>query len=1029
MLKLEQHLSNLCLKNPEYNDLMATWNINKRAYAEALVVVEQNYPHYTEHGRSHSESIITNIELLLGEERIEQLSPTDTWMILQAAYLHDLGMTLQESMLQEDWESAEFQAYLAELEQSGDDYLREAAQYLAKLKDELQRDSFEKNWPLQIRKYVTVIISDYYRRRHGALSENYVLHLEEKLGISLGFQGLIQTRLVVLLGRISCLHTEDGEEVMKLDYRSNGHNADYIHPRMIAELIRVGDILDLDNNRYNPYLHRAFGRMPESSAVHVRKHESTRHILITPERIEFRADCKDMRAFRETRSFLDWLNREMDFMVRNWTQLMPAGFKGSAPKVGETKVFLNGKEDLNGTADLRFSISQEKAFDIIEGSNLYQEDYIFLRELIQNASDACKIQMWRDLKAGKYMAWIEGGKASAGMMPNEIDPQVFQNYQIVVDLKRIGDKMRVTVSDNGTGISVDALKKMCEVGNSYHEREKLRKEIEEMPRWLRPTAGFGIGLQSVFLETESFRILSNCQGEVIEAIVESRKKDGYVQISASDEEREQQGTDIIVDLDWKEQMSFQLGGNVYQYLEEKYDPFGEENRMMYYKLLDVLSNHCESSYFPIRVRIPGDGEVKLENQIAFEEEKKWTEGERYRYHLDENGVFMKMWDKQTQNRILFELNSPGVGNGEACFRGMNVRSAGFQYSGLNFKADLYGMETRGSLALNRNELTKKAKRELRMILDDAFDFYIRCVWEKFEEMEEEEFGETWGGEQKEGKLLSLWRYLDKEEKGRALSKYKSRFAQFGEIVEVIRIDQETKSADYKKISFLDFVENLNVTGYPTDVERLEYLEEPEKEKAREKLRVCMERNLEKLQVKYILTGRMIFRCIEKYPVCRVQILDDGEEILCQLGEENENGCIQMSEEDRKAFLKEALGIGRITGFSHSWLRERIRTALAANEKYPELAVRECDSVLIVGESYQQTGMMILPILRTDHKNVKIMAKEAFAEAIMKRKDFENLVNFVSEKQWIPGKYEKETIRESYKKLIEECYDLLKEEMK
>lgn len=45
------------------------------------------------HDASHSEAIISKMEMLLGD-RIERLSPTDTWLLLHAAYTHDLGMIL-----------------------------------------------------------------------------------------------------------------------------------------------------------------------------------------------------------------------------------------------------------------------------------------------------------------------------------------------------------------------------------------------------------------------------------------------------------------------------------------------------------------------------------------------------------------------------------------------------------------------------------------------------------------------------------------------------------------------------------------------------------------------------------------------------------------------------------------------------------------------------------------------------------------------------------------------------------------------
>lgn len=92
--KLERHLAEVC-NNEAYANLLSVWNINKKMCHDVLSTVVMNYPHYTKHDITHCEAIITSIEMLLGEEAIRVLSPTDTWLLLHAAYLHDLGMVIE----------------------------------------------------------------------------------------------------------------------------------------------------------------------------------------------------------------------------------------------------------------------------------------------------------------------------------------------------------------------------------------------------------------------------------------------------------------------------------------------------------------------------------------------------------------------------------------------------------------------------------------------------------------------------------------------------------------------------------------------------------------------------------------------------------------------------------------------------------------------------------------------------------------------------------------------------------------------
>lgn len=46
-------------------------------------------------------------------------------------------------------------------------------------------------------------------------------------------------------------------------------------------MLRMGDLLDADNNRFNKTNEIVFGKIPESSKNHWERHMSAKHILIT----------------------------------------------------------------------------------------------------------------------------------------------------------------------------------------------------------------------------------------------------------------------------------------------------------------------------------------------------------------------------------------------------------------------------------------------------------------------------------------------------------------------------------------------------------------------------------------------------------------------------------------------------------------------------------------------------------------------------------------------------------------------------
>lgn len=1020
--KLEQHLNDICKESPEYGDLLATWNINKKSYTEALKPIMQNYSHYTEHGDAHSEAILANIELLLGEEQIRKLSPTDTWMILQAAYLHDLGMSLMCSKIEEDWETEEFQQYLKELEHSADAFLREGAGYLRDLRQNLDRSDFEKSWPLQIRRYTTVIVSDYYRKFHGELSQDYIYDLKGKWGISLDFNGLIQNRLIVLLGAVAYLHTQEAEEVMKLDYMSNGHNADYIHPRFVAEMIRMGDLLDADNNRNNPYLHKAIGTIPESSSNHVKKHNSTRHILITPDLIEFRADCENPKIYRETRNFISWLVSETDFLNREWTAIVPREFLGHAPRLGKTEVLLNGKPDLNGVTDLRFEISQEKAFDLIEGSNLYEDRYIFIREVIQNAMDACKIQMWRDLKNGKYDAWVSE-EVRKELTPFEVDSKIFENYKVTVEMKNVGQELiEVKISDNGTGISVETLKQMCNVGASYWERKKLRREIDEMPLWLKPTAGFGIGLQSIFLVTDKFEIVSKSENEEIHATVESRKQNGYVQISNSGTGRNQ-GTDIILYIPQDENFRFSFSGETVKYFTEKYDPFGGENRSLQYKILDVIAEHCGNTYFPIETYVEAEKALTIEPKRFAIADEGWEKEENYYYKMGNDRISMEMWDLESCTFFSWKIGGIRHYVNECLFKGMKTNNGGSHCKeGIQLEMDTYGLETRESLTLSRKKLTDSALEKIGTLCDRSFAFYKAKLLEKFAAMEEDIFQKEWGDSDRAEELFVFWSVLDGKERKCMIEEYPNRFQQVPLEVETFCVDKEKRSVNLEKRKFYDVVKQPDKIAYVNLSDIVKVPIEQQKNEDLQCVKEILERSIDRIPAEYIIVDERLCRELKSYGISNVSIVEDEKTILFfSICESDEDCCVRVDEEV-KQFILQFLGEKSRVCDSNFWYGDTRRKFIPVFYDYKELAVKR-RIFGMNGMTFPQTAILISPILPEDEACRNSMEKELWAENILQRRDFERLVDYVYENQVKAGTYSKEVIVKKYKELIQEYYEI------
>ena len=85
----------------------------------------------------------------------------------------------------------------------------------------------------------------------------------------------------------------------------------------------------------------------------------------------------------------------------------------------------------------------------------YDDKFVFLREVIQNALDACKIQLWRDILENRYKAWISQDDVNK-IQPFDIEHKVFENYVVKVMLRNYNDThFEIVIKDNGTGLSAE----------------------------------------------------------------------------------------------------------------------------------------------------------------------------------------------------------------------------------------------------------------------------------------------------------------------------------------------------------------------------------------------------------------------------------------------------------------------------------------------------------------------------------------------------------------------------------------------
>lgn len=726
---LEEHLRNISFEDKDYEVLFSIWDLNKKNLAQGLNLVSASFPHYSVHDVNHSMTIIEQIQCFLGEDRIKLLSATDTFLILMAGLTHDVGMILMNRIVEDEWKKEDFKSLLEDFSRSSDSVVSKAANIILNIHNNDAKEELKDfSWSLKVKNAVIILTAEIFRARHAKQSANYLRSNEMFKQLANNFHSeLLPCRFMDLLADIAFLHGEEFGTVMsKLYYEANGYKGDYIHPRFIACMIRLGDLLDCDNGRFNLYSSLMLDEIPDTSKLHEKKHASVKHMLVSPNSIEIELDCPDEDVYRVSRSWFDWLEKEVNNQSREWSNIAPNDLGGLPPVISKDsiRILYNGIQCNPELLNLRFTMSQEKMFSILQGGGIYKEPgFAFIREIVQNAFDASKIQMWIDIKAGLYESYFNDlgiNNINEIKFPDQIPSSVYKQYPVVFQIKWKDEKKEILqfeCIDSGTGISEQTLLRMTNhVGESRKNDSGYIEIYKDMPYFLKPTAAFGIGLQSIFFVAPIFEVETLFIGENSKRIIFRSASDGqYCSIKGENIKRKR-GTSVKVEI--PEKKFKELFGTSFSWsILDGIDIFDGEGDDIYLAKIDNFVrktfNEVENTHFLYKT-------VNEDRSLEYFNYKKidGTLLENYKYAVTKDGncLFFCIYEKIIGSTIQIWFNYDYSENHRLSkwlfLRDVLVSNASFNYRRLRyigFKWNLCNQSTDKVVDLSRDNLTYEGK--------------------------------------------------------------------------------------------------------------------------------------------------------------------------------------------------------------------------------------------------------------------------------------------------------------------------------
>ena len=286
-----------------------------------------------------------------------------------------------------------------------------------------------------------------------------------------------------------------------------------VNVRFLALILRVGALLDMSTDRACPLLLNAACPLPPESLAHWTQYQRFTHRLTAPDAIEVAAECENQDEHRFLKDWCSWLVREIEsgtvLMSRSSRHNKWVLPRASIDCPGATITIAPSPSASYVPCNWQFELKPELVFERLIG-DAYSDSSAYVRELLQNAFDANRCQMYRDLQ--------EQGCATPAY-PTQVEASVRSQYKIHVtlDLRQFPNQLSgaseerqfLTIEDVGIGMDEDIIKRfLLQVGESFYTTSEFRKAFRFVP-----TSRFGVGFLSVFsasdkIEVDTFKVNS-----------------------------------------------------------------------------------------------------------------------------------------------------------------------------------------------------------------------------------------------------------------------------------------------------------------------------------------------------------------------------------------------------------------------------------------------------------------------------------------------------------------------------------------
>lgn len=239
---------------------------------------------------------------------------------------------------------------------------------------------------------------------------------------------------------------------------------------LLSALIALAERLDLLHQETLDRIHQHILRPSTETRLQLTRLFSVENIGPHPDlsaTIRIQCRCWDEELHRALKHYEISLNRFLDHLNRS-----------VRPRFLYVKVIIEIEAYGYEPVDLKFLVDTSAALELLTGSILYSDKRVFLRELVQNAVDACNLR-------------------------NLFDPKV--SPSITISFRE--SENSIIIRDNGIGMDQQWLEKyFMNIGISFYRSDEFSDAVGSSDLRFSFISTFGIGFLSTFMVAEQIRI-------------------------------------------------------------------------------------------------------------------------------------------------------------------------------------------------------------------------------------------------------------------------------------------------------------------------------------------------------------------------------------------------------------------------------------------------------------------------------------------------------------------------------------------